>query len=283
MNISSEAKLSWRQLNKVLAVFSLTVLLSGCITHELQSDLSEQDAQEIVVILKDNGIDAFAAKAAGDKKGEEKWTISIRGGDQNLARAWRVLEENGLPRQKDKGLEDVFANPGMIPTATEEKARLLVGISGEISRTLKSVSGVVDARVLVVLPENSPLLDKNEIAPTTASVLIKYRGNDLPLNEDDVKKLVARAVEGLHPENVGVVYKKIEPRQLGGRPLIPLVGNQEFSLMALSLLAVASIGLLILVGSNRIQRSKLEKLRLELATSAQSNAPAQLVKTPAAS
>src|SRR5581483_945027 len=132
VNISSEAKLSWRQLNKVLAVFSLTVLLSGCITHELQSDLSEQDAQEIVVILKDNGIDAFAAKAAGDKKGEEKWTISIRGGDQNLARAWRVLEENGLPRQKDKGLEDVFANPGMIPTATEEKARLLVGISGEI-------------------------------------------------------------------------------------------------------------------------------------------------------
>ena len=138
-------------------VLALTLWLSGCVTHELQSDLTEPDAQEIVVLLKDNGIDAFAARSAGEKKGEEKWSVSIRGGDQNLARSWRVLQENGLPRQKDKGLEDVFANPGMIPTATEEKARLLVGISGEISRTLKSISGIVDARVLVVLPENSPL------------------------------------------------------------------------------------------------------------------------------
>ena len=155
--------MSWLRFKNFLTLFSLTLFLTGCVTHELQSELSEQDAQEIVVLLKDNSIDAFAARAIGEKKGEEKWTVSIRGGDQNLAHAWRVLQENGLPRQKDKGLEDVFANPGMIPTATEEKARLLVGISGEISRTLKSIARVVDARVLVVLPENSPLLDKSEI------------------------------------------------------------------------------------------------------------------------
>jgi type III secretion protein J len=93
----------------------------------------------------------------------------------------------------------------MIPTATEEKARLLVGVSGEINSTLKSVAGVVDARVLVVLPDSSPLLDKSERVPPTASVLIKYRGSQMPLSEDDVKKLVARAVEGLQPENVAVV------------------------------------------------------------------------------
>ena len=272
----------WSKLSRVLVAIGLTLLLTACVTHELQSELSEQDAQEIVVLLKDNGIDAFAAKSVGEKKGEEKWTVSIRGGDQNLASAWRVLEENGLPRQKDKGLEDVFANPGMIPTATEEKARLLVGISGEISRTLKSISGVVDARVLVVLPENSPLLDKSEISPPTASVLIKFRGNDVPLNEDDVKKLVARAVEGLHPENVGVVYKRIEPKEVAGRTLIPQLGNQEFLLAALFLLAVSSIGLLALVGSNRMQRSKLQKMELEFASAAQGSQPAPLVKTPVA-
>lgn len=271
----------WPQI-KCVGILTLTLLLTGCVTHELQSELSEQDAQEIVVLLKDNGIDAFAARSVGEKKGEEKWTVSIRGGDQNLARAWRVLEENGLPRQKDKGLEDVFANPGMIPTATEEKARLLVGISGEISRTLKSIAGIVDARVLVVLPENSPLLDKSEIAPPTASVLIKYRGNDVPLNADDVKTLVARAVEGLHPENVGVVYKRIEPAQSQGRMLIPMLGNQELLLIALLLLGLACIGLLVLIGSNRIQRSKLQKLQLELTAAVQTNSSAQLVKTPAA-
>jgi type III secretion protein J len=269
-----------RHLPKLLVVLVLTIFLSGCVTHSLRTGLSEGDAQEIVVLLNENGIEASAVKAAGEKKGEEKWSVVIRGGDQNLARAWRVLEENGLPREKDKGLEDVFASSGMIPTATEEKARLLVGISGEINRTLRSVAGVVDAHVLVVLPESSPLLDKTERVPPTASVLIKYRGNDLPLSEEDVKKLVARAVEGLQPENVAVVYKKIEPKHAVNRNLIPLLGNQEFLLASLALLAVSSIGCLTLVAKSRWQRSKIETLQRQLQVASQRPAPARLPETP---
>jgi type III secretion protein J len=255
-------------------------LLSACVTHELQSELSEQDAQEIVVLLNENGIDASAVKAATEKKGEEKWAVVIRGGDQNLARAWRVLQENGLPRQKDKGLEDVFANSGMIPTATEEKARLLVGISGEINRTLKAVAGVVDARVLVVMPDSSPLLDKTERMPPTASVLIKYRGGSFPLTEDDVKKLVARAVEGLQPENVAVVYKRIDPKPIANRNLIPLLGNQEFLLASLFLLTISSMGCLGLVGKSRWQRSKIGDLEERLRSVAERPATAQLAEAP---
>jgi type III secretion protein J len=181
-----------------------------------------------------------------------------------LARAWRVLEENGLPRHKDSGLQDVFSNSGMIPTATEEKARLLVGTSGEISRVLKSIAGVVDAHVLVVLPDSSALLDRSERTPPTASVLIKYRGNDLPLSEDDVKKLVARAVEGLQPENVAVVYKKVELKPIATRGLIPLLGNQEFLLASTALLAISSLGCLALVVKSRLQRSKIEKLEEQI-------------------
>lgn len=249
---------------KLLFLTGLVILLSGCVTHELQTGLSEQDAQEIVVVLNENGINASATKTASEKKGEEKWNVVIRGGDENLARAWRVLEENGLPRQKDKGLEDVFANSGMIPTATEEKARLLLGTSGEISRTLKSVDGVVDAHVLVVMPDSSPLLDKAERVAPTASVLIKYRGTALPLTEDDVKKLVSRAVEGLQPENVAVVYKKIEPKPIVANTIIPVLGNQEFLLAAMGLLTFTSIGCLGLVGKARWQRSKIENLQQEL-------------------
>jgi len=275
--------LRWPYLSKLLVVLGLTVFLSGCVTHSLRTGLSEQDAQEIVVLLNENRIEAFANKAPGEKKGEENWSVGIRGGDQNLARAWRVLEDNGPPRQKDKGLEDVFASSGMIPTATEEKARLLVGISGEINHTLKSVAGVVDARVLVVLPESSPLLDKTERVPPTASVLIKYRGPDVPLSEEDVKKLVARAVEGLQAENVAVVYKKVEPKQQGAnRNLIPLLGNQEFLLAALALLAISSVGCLALVAKSRWQRSKIETLQQQLQAARQRPAPSQLAETPAA-
>jgi len=267
---------------KLLIVLGLAVFLSGCVTHSLRTGLSEEDAQEIVVLLSEHGIEASSVKAAGEKKGEDKWNVVIHGGDQNLARAWRVLEENGLPREKEKGLEDVFASSGMIPTATEEKARLLVGISGEINRTLRSVAGVVDAHVLVVLPESSPLLDKTERVPPTASVLIKYRGNDLPLSEADVKKLVARAVEGLQPENVAVVYKKIEPKQAVNRNFIPLLGNQEFLLASLALLAISSIGCLALVAKSRWQRSKIETLQRQLRAASEHPAPARLPETPAA-
>ena len=264
------------RLFKLLLIAGLSVVLSACVTHTLQTGLSEQDAQEIVVLLNQNGIDASAVKGVSEKKGEEKWDVMIRGGDQNLAHAWRVLEENGLPRQKDKGLEDVFSNSGMIPTATEEKARLLLGISGEISHALKSVAGVVDAHVLVVMPDVSPLVDKSDRVPPTASVLVKYRGHDVPLAEDEVKKLVARAVEGLQPENVAVVYKKVDLRAAEDRNLVPQLGNQEFLLASLGLLAVSSVGCLALVGKSRWQRSKIETLEKQLQSAAQRPAPAQL-------
>jgi type III secretion protein J len=267
---------------KLVVILSASVLLIGCLTHDLQSGLTEQDAQEIVVLLNENSIDASATKVAAEKKGEEKWTVAVRGGDQNLARAWRVLQDNGLPRQKDKGLEDVFSNSGMIPTATEEKARLLSGVSGEISHALKSVTGIVDAHVLVVLPESSPLLDKSERVAPTASVLIKYRGSELPLTEDEIKKLVARAVEGLQPENVAVVSKRVVPGHSADRSLIPLLGNQEFLLVSLALLGVSSIGCLALVGKSRWQRSKLETLQQQLQSAQRHPLPAQLPDNPSA-
>lgn len=266
-----------RHLAKQIVLLTLTLFLTACMRHELQTGLTEQNAQEIVVLLNENGIDASAAKEVSEKKGEERWSVLIRGGDQNLAQAWRVLQENGLPREKDKSLEDVFSNSGMIPTATEEKARLLVGVSGEINRTLKSIAGVVDARVLVVLPDSSPLLDKSERVPPTASVLIKYRGSQVPLSEDDVKKLVGRAVEGLAPENVAVVYKKIELKQGTDRSLIPQLGNQEFLVAALILLTISSVGCIGMIGKSRWQKSKIEELEQQV-RAAQRPAPAQIAE-----
>ena len=253
----------------LLPVVAVCFLECGCLSHALQSGLTEQEAQEIVVALNDNGIDASAQKAPGEKKGSEQWTVAIHGGDQNLVRAWRVLKENGLPREKDKGMDEVFANAGMIPTATEEKARLLVGLAGEMSRTLKSVAGVVDARVHVVLPDNSPLLEKSEMAATTASVLLKYRGSEPPLKEEDIKRLVARGVEGLQPDNVAVVFKKVEMRRVPDRNLVPILGNQEVLVASLGLLALTSIGCIGLVARGRLQRSSIQKLQQQLRASSE--------------
>jgi type III secretion protein J len=247
---------------KLLSLLVLALTLSGCMSHEVASGLGEQDAQEIVVVLKENGLDAAAVRSAGvDRNTAPSWTVTVRGGSQNTVLAWRVLQESGLPRQKVKGLEEVFSSTGMIPTASEEKARLLMALSGELSRTLKSVQGVVDARVQIVLPDNSPLLDRSQWSPPTSSVLIKYRGSQFPLSQDEVKSLVARGIEGLQADNVAVVFKRTEPARMPSKNPAWYLSDQYVVIAALCLMLLASLGSLLLILRGR--RLSATILRLE--------------------
>lgn len=243
-----------------LLTLTLLVALTGCLKHELQTGLSEQEAQEIIVLLKKNGLDAHR-EAVAHGKDSSTWSVHVLGGNQNLVLAWRVLQENGLPRQRVKGLSEVFSNSGLIPTAGEEKAKTLVGLTGEITRTLNSVDGVVDARVHVVLPENSPLVDKSQWSPTTASVLIKHRGAKPPLEEAQVKTLVAKSVEGLSPEQVAVVYKQVYAMKNPPQDVQFYLGNQQLTVLAVGLMAV--LALLTLVLTFRVRQLKGRLTRLE--------------------
>lgn len=254
---------------RILGTALFLVLLTSCLKQELQSGLTENEAQEIIVLLKEHGLEAVRSpmpkeKGGGQASSEGAWVVSVKGGDQNLVLAWRILQENGIPRQRVKGLSEVFATPGMIPTASEEKARMLVGLSGEIAKTLKSVPNVVDARVHIVIPENSPLLDRAQWSPTTASVLLKFQGSQPPLKADEVKLLVAKGVEGLQPDNVGVVYHRIEPKRDPPRDVGWYLGNQELLLIAVAVAMLTSFGSLILAWRGRQQRQQIEHLHRQL-------------------
>src|SRR5215467_1675514 len=248
-----------------LALIACLLPLCGCLSRDLQSGLSEQDAQEIVVVLKQNGLEGFPVReAGGDRDAAPAWTVMVKGGGRNLLAAWQVMQENGLPRQKVKGLEEVFSSKGMIPTASEEKARMLLGLSGELTRTIKSVTGVVDARVQVVLPENSPLLDKSQWSPPTASVLVKHRGSAPPLTEDEIRNLVARGVEGLQPENVAVVYKRIAAAPSANRDIGWYLSDAYVVIGSLALAVVTGAGALGLVFRTQRQKRAIAALRREL-------------------
>ncbi|MEZ5403579.1 MAG: hypothetical protein R2729_28120 [Bryobacteraceae bacterium] len=249
------------------AVVILTALLTGCLKHELQSGLTEHESQEIIVLLEEHGLRGVRKAAAEGKqsKGEPQWTVYVQGGSQELVRAWRVLHENGLPRERVKGFEQVYSNSGIIPTPGEEKARLLAALSGELSRTLRSIDGVADARVHVVIPDNSPLVDRAQWSPTTASVLIKHVSAKAPLDEAAIRNLVSRGVEGLQPDNVAVVFQKIVPKPPPPQDLRWLLGNEILLVGSLGAAVVASLGLLLLVGKSRWDRKKVAELREELA------------------
>jgi type III secretion protein J len=247
------------------AVIAIALSLCSCATKDLASGLSEQEAHDMIAVLQESGVDAVPVRTEGvDRNAVPTWTVKVKGGGQKSVLAWRILQENGLPRQKVKGLEEVFSTTGMIPTASEEKARLLMALSGELSRTLKSVNGVVDARVQVVLPDNSPLLDKNQWSPTTASVLMKYRGAQLPLSEDEVKKLVARGIEGLQADNVAVVFKRVEPVRPPVKDVSWYMGDQRIVIASLSLMTIASLGSLVLVFRSWRYRATIKALQAQV-------------------
>lgn len=170
--------------------------LQGC-SVELYTGLDERGANEIVAALARQGI---PAEREPSKDG--KITVTIPQG--RFADAMAVLEENGLPRQDFETLGEVFKSEGLVSSPVEERARMIYGLSQDLSRTISDIDGVLSARVHLVLPENDPLRQK--AVPSSASVFIRYRESVAMADLiPQVKMLVANGVAGLSYDNVSVV------------------------------------------------------------------------------
>jgi type III secretion protein J len=180
--------------------------VAACGKAELYRGLDEREANEFVVRLASYKIDAEKVLVPAER-GEPTFTIAVP--KDKLGQAFEVLEKYNLPKDKGHGIAAVYPGGGLIPGAFEEKAKYLLALTGEIEMTLRSIDRVVDARVHVVVPEESVLKDEDEgtVRPT-ASVLYKYIPDEkaeLPIKDVDLKQLVARSVEGLSPTDVTVV------------------------------------------------------------------------------
>ena len=114
------------------------------------------------------------------------------------------LATMGLPSSGIVGFESIDSS-GIWSTDFERKVQYVRALSGELTRTIKAISGVDDARVHIVLPEPTVFVSQQQ--PATAAVLIKTKpGQELSLaSVRGVVNLVSRSVEGLTPENVTVV------------------------------------------------------------------------------
>lgn len=185
-----------------LAALLALMLGTGC-TIDLQHDLTEQDANEIYVLLTKNGIAATKMKEEGGN--ELRFRIVVPKAD--ATQAAELMRAYSLPRPMEKGLNH-FAKGGMVPTATEERAMLLKSLGGEVSNALNQVDGVLEARVIVMIPENNDLTQPENKPMPSASVFIKYRPSlkgEPPIRREDVQKFVSTAVPELKPEAVTVL------------------------------------------------------------------------------
>lgn len=216
---------------------ALALSLAGC-KVDLYSGLNEQEANEIVAALSAEGIAAAKERVEGNN-----WQVQVD--EARLSTALDVLRTQGLPHDRYASMGDVFQKQGLVSTPAEERMRYIYAVSQELSQTLRTVDGVVAARVHVVIPANDPLSDR--IRPSSAAVFIKHRPDvDLRLLAPAVKDMVAHSIEGLTHDQVSLsLFEARRPAAANGAAEGRNGGQMILGMLSPSAAAVL-LGLLLL-------------------------------------
>ena len=74
----------------------------------------------------------------------------------------------------------------------------------------------------------------------------------------------ASGIEGLQPENVTVVFKKVESKPVARKDLRWYLGSQGVLLASLGLLALTTVGSLLLLVRSRQQQSTIQSLTRQI-------------------
>lgn len=120
------------------------------------------------------------------------------------------LASDGVPTGGVVGFE-LFDQPKFGETDTDRQAKYQRALEGELTRTIMRMNEVEQARVHIVLPQNSLFaLDTEQEA--RAAVMLKLKPYQ-KLKEEQVAgliRLVANSVKGLKPENVTIVDSNMQ-------------------------------------------------------------------------
>ncbi len=159
----------------------------------LYTDLSLQDASQVVKELETRNI---KYQTRGDGQ-----TILIPRDD--IPRVRMEMASKGLPSGGGVGYEIFDKGDAFSSTSFVQNINHLRALEGELTRTIRALGRVQNARVHLVMPERK--LFERDREPPRASIVLKLRG-DLDAGQiRAIRHLVASAVEGLKPERVSIV------------------------------------------------------------------------------
>ena len=206
-NIVEQFK-AWPVMNKIglLAVLIMTiasmVLLFSWIQKAdfqvLYSNLSEEDAGRIVEELQSKKI-PYELVSSGTVLVAADKVYDVR----------LQLAAQGLPQGAGVGFE-IFDNTSFTTSEFVQKLNYKRALEGELSRTIRSLSGVHQSRVHLVMPDKSVFAFQESRPESTAAVFVTLqKGRQLERNEiQGIVHLVSSSVEDLDPGNITVVDNK---------------------------------------------------------------------------
>ncbi|HEY5095571.1 MAG TPA: flagellar M-ring protein FliF C-terminal domain-containing protein [Candidatus Eremiobacteraceae bacterium] len=112
----------------------------------------------------------------------------------------------GLPRPFVPTSADMLAEPASAMTPRSQlDDRRRIGIAGDLTETLRRISGVADANVILTPEADDPFALDPATPPSAAvQVILQPNAHLEPRVIDGIRRLVAAAVAGLTPEHVTV-------------------------------------------------------------------------------
>lgn len=279
-------------------LFGLCFLfLTACNEKTLYSDLSQTDANKVMVLLEKNGLPATLVSER--KQNETVWVITVK--EEHMPRARELIVGSEVISPKAPDLSEVYQQGSGwgIKSPSEERARSQLALKGEIINSLKKLPEVIDADVVINIPEPLRLGSKEKQRPT-ASVVIKAKKPEVgepALSELTLQQWIANTVDGLASRDVAVMIHYMipvgKPLHPGESTLLPNVGtskivpdfgelaesNREEELMGLKLseqskqrlklylviffgvLVVLSLALIIVIIQNSRARQEIKQLQ----------------------
>ena len=138
---------------------------------------------------------------------------------EDVARLRLSLAREGLPAGGSVGYEVFDRNESLTTTPFQQDMNRLRALEGELQRTIRSMSGVRNVRVHLVLPRREAF--SRERAEAQASVVLSMQGSQR-LDREGVQAvlhLVATAVPGLQPRSISIIDSRGELLARGGQAL----------------------------------------------------------------
>ena len=160
----------------------------------LLSNLSEEDAAQIVANLENERV-VYELTAGG---------TAILVPEAEVYRQRLRLAGEGLPRGGNVGFE-LFDSPSFGMSRFAEQLNYRRGLEGELRRSIRQIDAIKDARVHIVVAEQSLFREAEKKA--TAAVTVHLRpGRTLAGGQvQAIVHLVASSVAGLSPDHVTLV------------------------------------------------------------------------------
>ncbi|PNM27202.1 EscJ/YscJ/HrcJ family type III secretion inner membrane ring protein [Yersinia enterocolitica] len=217
----------------------IILLLSGCKQQDLLHNLDQQQANEVLAVLQRHNI--YAEK---NDLGKSGYTVTVEKKDFPAAVDW--LKIYHLPARPDIEVSQMFPADSLVSSPRAEKARLYSAIEQRLEQSLRTMEGILSARVHVSYDIESGESGR-PLQPVHLSVLAVYdRGINPEHKVNDIKRFLVNSFSNMEYDHISVVLSKrseIQQQTPSAQVQKNNIGTDK--VVIIIFLAVLSIGLIV--------------------------------------